>query len=239
MEQIDQYSRAAVEFTLTWNSEKASHTEQLWADPVSFWRDVLDPQLAKGLLGKGVGERATIVIPAARFPSPFDARKRVMLRPEQFLGTDSQGNRLTPSPGRFYPQGLLSGVGGVYRASTSPCRCLGREGECLVFDLNHPLAGRDLVLQAEIVAIHPQQKKERGGRCEDWLERISADGPGMQAGFTGEGGVFTKGNFTRRDEQPDTALLPATAIGASSRQHSARGNQPAICRADPARQPSP
>ncbi|WP_319587197.1 methyltransferase domain-containing protein [uncultured Desulfobulbus sp.] len=228
MEHIDQYSRAAVEFTLTWNSEKASHTDQLWADPVSFWRDVLVPQLANGLLGKGVGERETIVIPAGRFPSPFDTRKRVMLRPEQFLGTDSQGNGLTPSPGRFYPQGLLSGVSGVYRASTSPCRCLGREGECLVFDLNHPLAGRDLVLQAEIAAIHPPQKKERGGRCEDWLERISSDGPGMQAGFTGEGGVFTKGNFTRRDEQPDALFyrqprlvhhLDSTARAAISRRY--------------------
>lgn len=88
--------------------------------------------------------------------------------------------------------------------STSPCRCLGREGNHLVFDLNHPLAGRDLNLTAAIVALHPQQQKERGGRCEDWLERISSDGPGMQARFAGEGGsFFSEENFMRRDAQPD------------------------------------
>ncbi|WP_306545985.1 methyltransferase domain-containing protein [Desulfobulbus sp.] len=205
MERINQHSRAAVVFTLTWNSDQASHTEQLWADPVSFWRDVLDPQLVRDLLDKEAGDRASVKIPAANFSTPYDERKRIRVRPRQFQGVDNRGLPLQPSPGRFYPQGLLSGVGGVYKTSTSPCRCLGQEGEQLVFDLNHPLAGRDLRLEAEIVALHPPAKKERGGRCEDWLERISSDGPGMQAGFTGEGGaLFTLGNFTRGDEQPDS-----------------------------------
>ena len=104
MERIDQYSRAAVEFTLTWNSENASHSEQFWADPVSFWRDVLDPQLIRELMGKSLGDRATAAIPAARFPAPFDAHKRIRVRADQFQGVDSQGNRLVPLPGRFYPQ---------------------------------------------------------------------------------------------------------------------------------------
>lgn len=205
MERINQHSRAAVVFTLTWNSDQASHTEQLWADPVSFWRDVLDPQLIRDLLDKGAGDRARVKIPATNFSTPYDERKRIRVRPRQFQGVDSRGLPLQPSPGRFYPQGLLSGVGGVYKTSTSPCRCLGQEGEQLVFDLNHPLAGRDLRLEAEIVALHPLAKKERGGRCDDWLERISSDGPGMQARFTGEGGaLFTPENFTRGDEQPDS-----------------------------------
>jgi len=205
MDRIDQYSRATVAFTLAWNSEDASHREQYYADSVNFWRDVLDPSLVKTLLGKRVGDRAEGEILAARFPLPYDPRKRVLVRPEQFQGTDSKGNCVQPWPGRFYPQGLLRGVGGVYKEAISPCRCLGREGDRLVFDLNHPLAGRDLSLQAEIVAIHPPQQKERGGRCEDWLERISSDGPGMQARLTGEGSAFfAEENFTRADEQPDT-----------------------------------
>jgi hypothetical protein len=204
MERIDQYSRATVAFTLVWNSEHASHREQYHADAVNFWRDVLDPSLVKTLLGKGVGDRAEGEILAARFPLPYDPRKRVLVRPEQFQGTDSKGNCVQPWPGRFYPQGLLRGVGGVYKEAISPCRCLGREGDRLVFDLNHPLAGRDLNLQAEIVAIHPPQRKERGGRCEDWLERISSDGPGMQARLTGEeSAFFAEENFSRGDEKPD------------------------------------
>jgi len=204
METIDAYSRATVEFSLTWNSENASHRELLWADPVSFWRDVLAPELVTGLQDKGVGARAEVEIPAARFSAPFDARKRVLIRPVQFRGRDSQGGVLLPQPGRFYPQGLLHGVGGVYPTSTSPCRYLGQEGGQLVFDLNHPLAGRDLQLAAEIVALHPRLKKERGGRCEDWLERISSDGPGMQARSSGEVGTLLAGEFVQRaDAQPD------------------------------------
>lgn len=204
MDRIDQYSRATVAFTLVWNSENANHREQYHADSVNFWRDVLDPSLVKTLLGKGVGYRAEVEMLAARFPLPYDPRKRVLVRPEQFQGTDSQGKSVQPWPGRFYPQGLLRGVGGVYKEAISPCRCLGREGDRLVFDLNHPLAGRDLSLQAEIVAIHPPQRKERGGRCEDWLERISSDGPGMQARLTGEeSALFAEENFSRGDEQPD------------------------------------
>lgn len=203
MREIDAFSRATVEFTLTWNSENTSHQEQLWADPVSFWRDVLVSDLIKELVGKGPGVTASTPIPADCFPAPWEARKRVLVRPVQFQHTDRQGRPLVLRPGRFYPQGLLQGVGGVYPASTSPCRFLGQEGDRLVFDCNHPLAGHDLHLAAEIVALHPS-RTERGGRCEDWLERISSDGPGMQARYVGEDGALSaEDTFQRIDERPD------------------------------------
>ena len=204
MQHIDQYSRAAMEFTLSWSSDGATHIEKLYANPVSFWRDVLDPNLVQGLRGRSVGDRALVQIPMDRFPNPYDTRKRVRILPEQFQGTaDGRSNRLLPVLGRFYPQGILSGVGGVYKESGRPCRFLGRDGDRLLFDLNHPLAGRDLTLQAEIVGIYPPQK-ERGGRCEDWLEQVCADGPGMQVRLSGQDGtVFAKDNFQRLDEQPD------------------------------------
>lgn len=206
MQHIDQYSRAAMEFSLTWHSDGTTHIEQLYANPVSFWRDVLDPQLVKGLLGKNVGDRALVQIPMDRFPYPYDARKRVRILADQFQGTDGMGMRLIPAPGRFYPQGMLRGVGGVYNESGRPCRFIGREGDRLLFDLNHPQAGRDLTLQAEIVGMYPPQK-ERGGRCEDWLEQVSADGPGMQVRLAGQDSyLFAKGNFERLDEQLDSVF---------------------------------
>jgi len=202
MPTIDAYSWATVEFSLTWNSENTRHREQLWADPVSFWRDILPADLIQELMGQGPGARAAVRVPADRFPAPWQARKRVLIRPAQFQGTDSQGQPLAPRPGRFYPQGLLQGVGGIYPASTSPCRFLGQDGDRLVFDLNHPLAGHDLHLGAEIVALHPN-RKERGGRCEDWLERIGSDGPGMQT-RSGEESALLAGEACRRaDERPD------------------------------------
>ena len=203
MPQIDQYSRAIIEFSLIWNDGKVQHQDSFWADPVSFWRDVLDPELVRGLIGQKVGGQFAVDITAGSFPQPYSPKKRVQIRPEQFRGTDAYGNTISLMPGRYYPQGLLSGVDGAFRISTAPCRFLGREDESLVFDLNHPLAGRDLRLLAEIRAIHPQLK-ERGGRCEDWLERISADGPGMQTSFNeARQAWLIPENFRRPDERPD------------------------------------
>lgn len=205
MERINESSRATVAFTLEWTSDRTRHEEYLWADPVNFWRDVLDPSLTRELMGKTVGDRAEVAIAADRSPFPHDPRKRLLIRPGQFQGRNSQGAPLRPLPGRFYPQGLLRGVGGVYQVSTSPCRFLGTDGADLAFDLNHPLAGRDLLLRAEVIALHPQQQNERGGRCEDWLERIASDGPGMQARSAGSATAFftSGGPFSRNDPQPD------------------------------------
>lgn len=204
MHTLDPYSRATMEFTLTWRSEEAVHVERQWADPVNCWRDVLPPELARALLGKGPGDRVETAIPAAGFLAPYDERKRVLIRPDQFQAKDGNGQPLTPWIGRFYPQGLLRGVSGVFKESTAPCRFLGWEDDRMLFDLNHPLAGRDLTLGVEIVTLHPRQGKERGGRCEDWLERVSSGGPGMQARWPGqERALFAEAHFLRADRQPD------------------------------------
>ena len=203
MEAIDRTSRLTVEFTLSWSSGTMTHLERYYADPVSSWRDVLDDGLVSGLLGRGAGACAEVAIGAGRFHTPRNERRVVRVRPAQFQGLDGAGNPLVPRVGRYYPEGLLHGVGGVYQQSTSPCRFLGREGDHLMFDLNHPLAGRDLRLQAEVLQVHPPQK-ERGGRCEDWLDRVTSDGPGMQA--PPAGGVvdfFDPEGFRRDDDRPD------------------------------------
>ncbi len=204
MNLIDAHSRVTAELTLSWHSSDAVHSEKLWAHPLSLWRDLLDPGLVKQLIGKGVGDKAEVAIPADRFTSPYAPGKRVLIRPEQFQGTDREDNAVTPVPGRFYPQGMLHGVGGIYQTTTAPCRFLGQEGDRWLFDLNHPLAGRDLTLEMEIMALQPQNK-ERGGRCEDWLERIANDGPGMQARFAGDtAGFFAPKNFLRSDVSSDS-----------------------------------
>jgi SAM-dependent methyltransferase len=194
---IDCHSRVTAVFTLTWTSHSASHTEQLWAHPVSFWRDILDPLLMRDLMGKSD-------IAADRFTLPLSTAKRILVHPQQFQGTDRQGNPVVPVPGRFYPQGMLRGIDGIYRVTTSPCRFLGMEGDRWHFDLNHPLAGHDLSLEMDILALEDDHRKERGGRCEDWLERISGDGPGMQSRFAGDtSAFFAPAGFQRADERPD------------------------------------
>ncbi len=47
MQGIDPYSQITAQFTLRWKSTEAEHTEMLWPHPVSFWRDVLEPERHK------------------------------------------------------------------------------------------------------------------------------------------------------------------------------------------------
>ena len=194
-------SRLTITFTLSWQSDDTEHQEQLYAEPVSLWRDVIDPRLVEQLLGQGAGATASVAIPATAFFAPRDPRRLVRVRPSQVQSVNNQP--FTPRVGRCYPQGLLRGVGGIYRVTTAPCRYLGFEGEWMVFDCNHPLAGHDLRLDAKVVALHPSHK-ERGGRCEDWLDRICADGPGMQARLETTEVDWMDGNgFVCDDQRPD------------------------------------
>jgi len=203
MDTIDSHSRVTAEFTLTWQSEEAVHTEKLWAYPVIFWRDVVNPALVSALTGKSAGAEAEITIPAPDFITPYRESRRIHVRPHQFRGINAAGEPFMPIPGRYYPQGMLHGVGGIYQANLTPCRFLGSEGDRWVFDLNHPLAGYDLTLTMKVLDVQEQQK-ERGGRCEDWLERITSDGPGMQARLQGDTSVsFAADNFKRIDERAD------------------------------------
>ena len=212
MQSIDHYSKSAIEFTVHWQEQGVSHQDSTWADPVSFWRDVLHPGLVRDLLGQGVGGQAIVDIPAEDFIQPFDPKKRIIIRPEQFRGHDRFGNDIELRPGRYYPQGQLQGVDGVFRVSAAPCRFLGREGDRLHFDLNHPLAGRDLRLQATIRAIHPPGK-ERGGRCEDWLEKVTAGGPGMQTLLEkGQLSQLSADDRMRVDDRPDQAFYKQSRL---------------------------
>nr|WP_320010796.1 methyltransferase domain-containing protein [uncultured Desulfobulbus sp.] len=203
MQMIDTYSRVTAEFSLSWSSKEATHVEKLWAHPVSFWRDILNPSLVNALKGKSVGDEAEITLPADLFTTPYQITKKIQVRPHQFRGTNAAGEPIAPIPGRYYPQGMLHGVGGIYLATLTPCRFLGAEGEKWIFDLNHPLAGYDLKLTMKILDVQEQQK-ERGGRCEDWLERITSDGPGMQTRFQGDtSGYFAPESFERSDQRVD------------------------------------
>jgi len=203
METLTDHSRATILFKLCWQSAKASHTDCLWADRVSLWRDCFPGGLCSQLLGLKEGERATQLITPDQFPQPFMAGKIVKVKPSQFVATGKDGKPLMPRQGRFYPQGLLHGLSGVFSVSTAPCRYLGNDNGLLVFDLNHPLSNTTLDLTAHVRKVE-QQRVERGGRCEDWLEAATANGPGMQARYLeNPTDFFSPEGFRRSNEQPD------------------------------------
>ncbi|MBU4263591.1 MAG: methyltransferase domain-containing protein [Proteobacteria bacterium] len=203
METLTEKSRATIEFALRWQSIKAAHTDCLWADRVSLWRDCFPGSLCSQLLGLGEGEQATHVITPESFSQPFMSGKIVRVRPSQFVGIGNGGKPMIPRQGRFYPQGLLRGVSGVFPVSSAPCRFLGNDNGLLVFDLNHPLSNSTLDLTAHVRKIE-HQLVERGGRCEDWLEAVTNNGPGMQARHGGNPtDFFSPAGFRRSNEEAD------------------------------------
>ncbi len=205
MQKMNCYSRATVEFSLEWQSNDVRHQDNLWTEQVNMWRDFFVPELAKALDGKGEGEEVRVRIPAECPPLPSHSNKVVAIRSGQFYAPAKPQQVIQPIPGRFYPQGFLHGVNNVFQVSTAPARCVD-QGEKLLFDLNHPLAGHVLDLTAKIITIH-QAGVERGGRCEDWLEQICDNGPGMQARYHNmTTDFFAPDGRIREDDSPDTAF---------------------------------
>lgn len=203
MEKLHEKSRAIIEFELEWKSKDAKHIDRYWADPVNFWRDYLGQSLYSSLLGKEEDDKATVAIPRELFHAPYTEDKLIRIRPSQFKKRMRNGGIISPVIGQFYPQGFLKGVNGVFKQSIKPCRFIGHDDDFLLFDLNHPLGLYDLKLHATVREIH-EAAVERGGRCEDWLEKISDDGPGMQAiPANGYGDLFTENNFQRQDDEQD------------------------------------
>lgn len=204
MERVDKNSRLTVEFSLSWHGARVGHQERLYAEKVSVWRDLFPGNLAEQLLGKGVGETVATSIAPGEFFAPFQQRLVRAITPRQFAPpAGHRRDQSGPHPGRFYPQCYLHEVPGVFAVSTAPCRFLGPQGDELLFDLNHPLAGRELTLSATILAID-EVRVERGGRCQAWLEAIANDGPGMQERLARLPTAFFHGQpFHRQDEQAD------------------------------------
>ncbi len=194
---------ATVQFSLTWESEFASHEDRLWAQKVNFWRDEFPNDIEDHLLNQDEGGHLRAVYQEGDLlPSSTGSKIRSLSRAD-FSGSVQSGGPMVPKVGRFYPRGMLSRGLGVTRQDLRPLRCIGLDESTLTADLNHPLSGRNLNLTATTHRRLPK-RREVGGACVDWSSLIT-DGPGMQARWNGIPTEFFSGDpFRRRDERDDT-----------------------------------
>ncbi len=193
---------ADLAFTLRWRKDGVLHTECLFAARVNFWRDLLPPGVREGLAA-GPGTRGVRLsfAPGALLP-PRAASQILRVPVGDFRGTLADGQAIVPRRGRFYPRGFLRGLPGVFPQNLIPFRCLEAGDEGLVADLNPPLAGIALELEA-VVETLAEKAGERGGSAVDWTERL-LEGPGMQARAGGAPtDFFTAEAFSRPDENDD------------------------------------
>ena len=202
MKTLTKNSKAIIEFTLEWSAGGVQFRDSLWANPVNMWRDCFERKLAAALIGRKEGESVSVSLAANVSPFVYQKNRLIRVPPSNFTTPDKVETPLQPRAGQFYPQGYLHGVNGVFQASIAPARYVGVEGEKFLFDLNHPLAGHDLTVHAEIIEID-KAKTERGGHCEDWLETTAANGPGMQSRYQDQKGAFFAATSLEREDETD------------------------------------
>ncbi len=203
MNQITDDTLANVFFTVNWKSDVARHTECFQAHQVNVWRDFLPDQLLRGLRGKQAGDNVKFRMNASDIVAPLNENKIMKIRREQVAPCESGIEMPELNVGRFYPLGLVSSLPGVFSANREPFRCVDIRNGHLKIDLNHPLSGRDITVEALVGSV-ANKKSERGGTSVAWLEDI-LKGPGMQARWRGNATDYFSGIPFKRDDERDDA----------------------------------
>ncbi len=194
---------ATADFFLSWEKNGVRHTDGYHAPRVNFWRDILPDEMRSRLEGSRAGDRVECPIPEGRLVLANSKRGVHRLRRRHLGKTLPDGRPFRPKIGRFYPQGLLRGVAGVFQGNLAPFRCLDMDETSMLADVNHPLAGVDLHFSARVHDVR-EKFEEHGGTSIDWFETV-ATGPGMQArAFGKETDFFHDGAFLRSDPTEDS-----------------------------------
>lgn len=88
--------------------------------------------------GLEIGESATIGVPAAQAHGEYDPTKQRAFRKTTFYQGLKVGQTIT----------FQGDLGEPY-----PAKVLREEEDCYIIDMNHPLAGKDLIIDIELVDI--------------------------------------------------------------------------------------
>jgi SAM-dependent methyltransferase len=201
-------SSAGMHFTISWKSANACHEEHYFAADVNMWRDIFPDALRQKLLGSRPGDTISHSFTANEL-FPGRTRDIVPLPLRHWQPPLSNGSSTLPQPGRYYPQGFVHGVPGIYPQTLAPLRVVAVNNKTITVDLNHPLIGKNLDVTVKLEAVSPN-RKERGGRCSDRLIDMLDNGPGMQARRAGSPIVFDpKKAFLRSDPGKDRLFYAA------------------------------
>lgn len=168
---------ANILFRLHWEEHGVRHEDSFFAQNVNLWRDVFPAGLEKEILGMKAGESRSVDLePGAHVPVR-DMRK-VMTVPRKAFKVPVGQSGIEPLQGRFYPQGVLRGLPGIYPQNIQPFRVINTGEDTLTVDLNHPLADVQARLEIAPLAVWSKQA-EFGGQCQDWICALT-DGPGLK-----------------------------------------------------------
>jgi SAM-dependent methyltransferase len=203
---ITEESLAGIEFVLRWEKNGVRHTDATFAPRVNLWRDILPQRLRQPLLGAMAGDRLTAAFEPGELVPAVNPRLVHRVAHARAAGRLADGAPLVLRRGRFYPRGILGGIANVFPGNRAPFRCTEVDAEGITADLNHPLAGVRVVVEAVVHDVRPKFE-EHGGTAYDWLEEAAGGGAGMQARFDGRPtDFFIPEAFDREDPSDDAGF---------------------------------
>ncbi len=174
---ISENSIVKLVLSLRYSTPVSSHIDHFFCGEVNMWRDVFTSKHRELLLGRRAGDQIPLETVHRFTPEGRDGVK--IIKRGQWQPPYSVSENTEPRIGRWYPQGHVTGIPGIFPQTKAPCRIVKSSAEYIEIDCNHPLAGRDVSIDVQIEEVS-QTSKERGGRSGSWVEEAAANGPGMQ-----------------------------------------------------------
>jgi len=202
MSQIDHNSTGNLILSTQYSSSGSIHIDLFFCGGVNMWRDAFTQQQLDTLIGCAAGETVTLEQNYQVIPFESALIRRVPLC--NWSPPQGQFQALQPLFGRWYPGGYIRSLPGIFPQSTRPVRIVGIDDKYIEVDCNHPLAGKGISLSMTVDDIR-ETKKERGGRCTDWIDEALTNGPGIEL-FPNEGEVYfdQPDKMARLDDDNDT-----------------------------------
>lgn len=199
------HSVAHLKFSAHWQDDIGEHTAIHHVEKFNVWRDIdLLPQpLINDIMDQPVGRGDKHSFKAGDILPTWQASQLVTVPVKNFTGRYHSGQPIQPRVGRFYPKGMITGVNDVYSENMFPTRVISINDNGIMLDYNQPLTKYNIELEVEIVDIFPPAD-EHGGRCNDVIQDMLTNGPGMQMPYKGIAtDFFVGGAFDRIDEMDD------------------------------------
>lgn len=193
---------ARVALNLSWEHTGIRYRDTTVANRIDFRRDLFPGDLGVKLQSSEPGILySEPLVRGQRLPG-YDTGLVRWIHRRHFRRRFGRAS-IEPVIGRFYPRGVIAEAVGGSAEDSTPFRLLDTDAAHYQVDLNHPLAGYDLTVSAQVIALR-SGRKERNDRYHDVVELASARGPGMQVPLDRPGyNTIPEAPLSRMDTRED------------------------------------
>jgi hypothetical protein len=206
--------RATVDFTLSWTSFCAEHSDVQRVQVVDFSHDIFPGNFGEKLAELEVGESYSETFSAeALLDANYSADKVITFSTKHF-DLNFKGQSTEPKIYRFYPTAVARDGLKALKGDFRPFRMISLDQNNITADTNHPLSKYYLTLSATIVdRLVPTSEAGGGGTCRHIGELVSAKGPGMEVPFEyGKTSMFDEYPFKRIDDEDDARFYSVARL---------------------------